>query len=205
MKKQKRLLLILPILLIVVTLLGLALGNDWSILIGSCGLLGFLVKSTDQLIDLEASKQKKEIFLMAGAIPIIMGYLAFRYDPVFGMVVGTGLGLLFSGKFDHPGYYLSFFGFLAVIFIIAFAFDMEFSREPFYLIPMALVGSFLDEHIHEKTATKQDAVHTFFDHRPLLKITALVATIIGFAELVHLVGFLFFDLLYDTVGFFWKE
>jgi len=205
MKNQQLPLLILSISSIIVAILGLAFDNDWGILIGSCALLGILIKATDQLIDLRGGRKKKEIFLMAAAIPLIMGYLAFRYDPVFGMVVGAGLGLLFSGKFDHPGYYLSFFGFLAVIFIISFAFDMKFQEETYYLIPMALAGSFLDEYIHEKTAKKQDAVHTFFDHRPLLKITAFIATILGFAEAVHLVGFLFFDVAYDVVAWLWKE
>ena len=205
MKSPQPLLLILSVFSIVVFILGLTFDNDWGILIGSCALLGILIKATDQLIDLRGGRKKKEIFLMAAAIPLIMGYLAFRYDPVFGMVVGAGLGLFFSGKFDHPGYYFSFFGFLAVIFIIAFAFKMEFSKETFYLIPMALAGSFLDEFVHEKTAGKQDAVHAFFDHRPLLKITALMATIIGFAGAVHLVGFLFFDIAYDVVAWLWKE
>jgi len=82
---------------------------------------------------------------------------------------------------------------------------MEFSKETFYLIPMALAGSFLDEFIHEKTARKQDIVYTFFDHRPLPKMTAFIATIIGFAGAVHLVGFLFFDVAYDVVAWLWRE
>ena len=142
---------------------------------------------------------------MAGMVPVIMGYLAFRYDPVFGMVVGAGLGLLLAGKLDHAGFKMAFVGFLVVVFLIAYLFEMEFSRESISLIPMACAGSFLDEYVHEKTHKRQDSLHAFFDHRPLLKITAVVATAIGFAELVHLVGFFCFDAAYDLVGYLWKE
>ncbi len=206
MKPPQREILILLVATGLVFLAGLALQNDWAILMGSCAFLGAVVKSTDQYIDLGlADKHKKEVFGLAAFIPLVMSYLAFSYDPVFGMVVGAGLGLLFAGKLDHPGFQMAFFGFLALVFVIAYGFDMEFSAETFYIMPMALAGSFLDETIHEKTAKRKDWVHTFFDHRPLLKIAALAATLLGFSGLVHLVGFLMFDLLYDVVAWVWPD
>jgi hypothetical protein len=198
-----------PILLVLtglIFLLGLTFSNDWVILGGSCAFLGVVVKATDQYVDLGiADKHKKEVFGLAAFIPIIMGYLAFVYDPVFGMVVGAGLGLLFAGKLDHPGFQMAFVGFLVLVFAVAYGFDMEFSRETFYIIPLALAGSFLDEHIHEKTAKRKDWVHDFFDHRPLLKVAAVLATVLGFSELVHLAGFFMFDLFYDVVARVWPE
>ena len=205
MRNSSTVILQLSAVVLVLTFLGFLFENDWFLLIGACSLLGIVIKSTDQLIDVRKGKEKKKILFLAVLIPIIVGYLAFNYEPVFGMVVGTGLGLLFSGKFDHFGYYLSFFGFLALVFLVVFLFDMNFSKETFYLIPVAFTASFLDEYIHEKTAKNGGFSHTFFEHRPVLKIAALLATVAGMAEMVHLFGFLFFDISYDFVAFLWRE
>jgi len=66
------------------------------------------------------------------------------------------------------------------------------------------MGSFLDEFGHDKW--KSNKITKFvFKHRFFLKAFAFIGFILGFVHLVHLVGFLCFDIFYDLVDATWRN
>jgi len=184
---------------------GFLVEEDWLIVPGLCFLLGFLVKLIDQFIDEHGGREKRAILAISLAIPLIMGYMALRYSPVFGMVMGAGFGLLLAGKMDHPGYIVSLTGFMVFIAAAVHLLGGEISRESMFIAPVAFAGSFSDEYIHEKTPGTMGRVHDVFEHRPALKAAAFVCTAIGWAEWVHFVGFICFDIAYDLVAWLWRD
>ena len=173
------------------------------IIIGICILLGIAIKTMDQLIDESTSKNNK-IFLIPLAIfiPFSIAYLALSEEPVIGMVIGTVLGLLIAGKLDHPMYIVSVILFILLVFVAYIMHVMTAEINTLYIIPVAATGSFLDEFGHEKY--KHGKITVFmFEHRFFLKIFAFLGFILGFAQLVHLIGFLCFDIFYDLIDSAW--
>lgn len=192
---------------IVISLTGFLRGSADIVLIGFCVILGLDVKFIDQLIDDDEMKKFRFLaFPLALLIPVLMGYLAVIHDPVFGMVMGTALGLLLSGKLDHPAFIMAAVGFFIAMIAFVLLFNVDIAMTSVYLIPLAAFGAFGDEYGHEKVAggAYPGWVCLFFEHRFLLKIVALVSVIIGFAGLIHLMGFLCWDLTYDVVAVTWK-
>ena len=187
--------------------LGYVIKSSGASLVGICIFLGLLIKGTDGLIDdARLKKFRFLIFPFAIAVPLIIGYLAYTYDPVFGMVIGTAVGLLLSGKIDHPGFVVSFVAFIVIMILLVIFGNLQIATTSIYIIPFAFAGSFLDELSHERTAEgEHGALHQFFEHRPLLKIAAVICTLLGFAQIIHLVAFFCFDIAYDVTAFSLKE
>ena len=173
-------------------------------LIGVCILLGIAVKIMDQLIDEIRGKQYRIWIILLGVfIPTSMVYLALTEEPVVGMVIGTAVGLLIAGKLDHPMYIISVILFVILVFTAYILCIINVEATTFYIIPVAAMGSFLDEFWHNKY--KKNKITTFaFKHRFFLKIFAFIGFILGFAQLIHLVGFLCFDIFYDIVDTAWE-
>jgi hypothetical protein len=174
-------------------------------LVGFCILLGLLIKGTDQLIDEPRLKRFRALmFPSAVAIPIIIGYLAYAHDPVFGMVIGTALGLLLTGKIDHPALAVGVVGFIGIIIFLFLISSLEIAVTSIYIIPFAFIGCYADEVGHEKMSqrTQPKSLVLFFEHRFALKVTAVICTALGFAQIIHLIAFLCFDIAYDITASF---
>lgn len=168
------------------------------VIVGICILLGISIKTMDQLIDEIKNKSYKIwIIPLAIFIPISIVYLALTEEPVIGMVIGTVIGIILAGKLDHPAYIISVILFIALI-IIAYLFnEIHIETTTYYIIPVAAAGSFLDEFGHEKWKSNNKNITFIFEHRFFLKIFAFFGVVLGYAEIIHLIGFLCFDIFYD--------
>jgi len=172
--------------------------------VGICILLGIAVKIMDQLIDEIKHRSSKILIVPLGVfIPTAMAYLALTEEPVVGMVIGAVIGLLIAGKLDHPMYKVSVILFIVLIFVAYLMQIITVEVTTFYIIPVAAVGSFLDEFGHDKYQNGK-ITKFVFKHRFFLKIFAFLGFALGFVQLVHLIGFLCFDILYDLVDTTWQ-
>jgi len=175
------------------------------IVVGLCILLGITVKVMDQLIDeIKRSSSKILIVPFGIFIPTAMVYLALTEEPVIGMVIGAVIGLLIAGKLDHPMYIVSVVIFIALIFVVYIIHIIAIEATTFYIIPVAAIGSFLDEYGHDRYDDWKIAKFVF-KHRFFLKIFAFLGFVLGFAQLAHLIGFLCFDIFYDLVDVAWQR
>ena len=175
------------------------------ILVGLCILLGLAVKIMDQLIDeIKDRSYKMWIIPLAIFIPASMAYLALTEEPVIAMVIGTAIGLLIAGKLDHPMYLVSVILFVILIFITFALNVINIEPTTFCIIPVAAIGSFLDEFGHDKLESNKKVIIFMFKHRFFLKAFAFLGFILGFAYLIHLIGFLCFDIFYDLVDTAWQ-
>ena len=129
----------------------------------------------------------------------IKEYLALTEEPVIGMVIGTAIGIFIAGKLNHPAYILSIILFTGLIFIAILLQIINMNLNTFYIIPVAAVGSFLDEFGHERWKSDKKSITFIFKHRFFLKIFAFFGVIFGFAQVIHLIGFLCFDIFYDLI------
>jgi hypothetical protein len=171
------------------------------ILVGICVLLGIAVKTMDQLIDeIKVKTYRLWIVPLTIFIPISMAYLALTESPVVGMVLGTVIGILIAGKLDHPAYVISIILFISLISIAFVLHVIDIDVSTFYIIPVAAAGSFLDEFGHERYKSNKKSITFIFKHRFFLKIFAFFGVIFGFAQPIHFIGFLCFDIFYDLVG-----
>lgn len=205
---MKNSILSLAILFLIVLLLialGILANYSGATLVGLCIVLGMLIKGMDQLIDVPGFRRFRYLIPpIAVAIPLIIGYLAYIHDPVFGMVIGTALGLIITGKIDHPGFVVSIVGFIGVIVLLVVLGSLTIATTSIYIIPFAFVGCYADEVGHEKMSSgnRPGLLKFFFEHRFALKVAAVVCTLLGFAELIHLVAFICFDIAYDITAQF---
>ena len=175
------------------------------IVVGLCILLGITVKVMDQLIDEIKHSSSKILIVPFGIfIPTAMAYLALTEEPVVGMVIGAVIGLLIAGKLDHPMYIVSVVLFITLIFMVYIMHIITIEITTFYIIPVAAAGSFLDEFGHDKYQNGK-IIKFVFKHRIFLKIFAFLGFILSFAQLVHLIGFLCFDIFYDLVDIAWQR
>ena len=174
------------------------------IVVGLCILLGIAVKLMDQFIDEIKHRLSKILIIPLGIfIPTAMAYLALTEEPVIGMVIGAVIGLLIAGKLDHPMYIVSVVLFIALIFIVYMMHIITIETTTFYIIPVAAMGSFLDEFGHDKYQNGK-ITKFVFKHRFFLKIFASLGFVLGFVQPVHLIGFLCFDIFYDLVDTAWQ-
>jgi hypothetical protein len=170
-------------------------------IVGICVLLGVTVKIMDQLIDeIKIKSYKLWIVPLAIFIPASMAYLALTEEPVIGMVLGTVIGILIAGKLDHPAYVISVILFISLVSIAFVLRVIDIQGSTFYIIPVAATGSFLDEFGHERYKSNKKSVTFIFKHRFFLKAFAFFGVIFGFAQPIHFIGFLCFDIFYDLVG-----
>lgn len=190
-------------------LIGITYPNDTSfhglIIVGLCVLLGMAVKTLDQLIDqIKVKSYRIWIIPLAIFIPSSMAYLALTEEPVVGMVIGAVVGMLIAGKLDHPAYIISVIIFIFLIFIAVLYQIMTIESTTIYIVPVAAIGSFLDEFCHEHYKKNEKFVKFFLKHRFFLKIFAFFGVLAGFAKPVHLIGFLCFDIFYDLINTSYK-
>jgi len=169
-------------------------------IMGICVLLGIAVKTMDQLIDeIKIKSYRIWIIPLAIFIPSSMAYLALTEAPVVGMVIGTVIGLIIIGKIDHPAYIASIILFITLVFSAYVLHIINIEVTTFYIIPVAAAGSFLDEFGHERWKSNKKSITFIFKHRFFLKTFAFFGVIIGFAQPIHFIGFLCFDIFYDLV------
>lgn len=188
------------------TVAGLLMPSSAVVLLGLCILLAVCVKGMDQAIDLETMSSRRWMaYPLAAGVPLITVYLATVQDPVFGMVLGTAIGLLAAGKWNHPAFFVAGIGFVALMLSAVVALRIDIALTSYYLIPMAAAGNYLDEFLHERIPASHGPPGRFAEHRPVLKIVALTAVLAGFAGWIHLAGFLAFDLAYDGIAHLWRE
>jgi hypothetical protein len=174
--------------------------SHWFIIIDICVLLGVTIKIMDQLIDdITMKSYRLWIIPIAVFIPGSMVYLALTEGPVIGMVIGTVIGLIIAGKIDHPAYVASIILFIVLIFFAFILHIIRIEATTFYIIPVAAVGSFLDEFGHERWRSSNKSITFMFQHRFFLKTFAFFGVIFGFALPIHFIGFLCFDICYDLV------
>jgi hypothetical protein len=170
------------------------------IIVGVCILLGIAVKIMDQLIDeIKTKSYRIWIIPLSIFIPVFMVYLALTEEPVIGMVIGTVIGIFIAGKLNHPAYILSIILFIGLIFIAFLLQIINMNLNTLYIIPVAAVGSFLDEFGHERWKSDNKTITFIFKHRFFLKIFAFLGIIFGLAQVIHLIGFLCFDIFYDLI------
>lgn len=170
------------------------------LLVGICILLGLAVKIMDQLIDeIKTKFYRIWIVPLTIFIPASMAYLALTEEPVVGMVIGTVIGLIFAGKIDHKAYIVSVILFIILISIAFLLNVISLERTTLYIIPVAAAGSFLDEFGHEHWKSNKKSIIFIFKHRFFLKIFAFLGVVLGFAQIIHLIGFLCFDIFYDLI------
>jgi hypothetical protein len=169
-------------------------------IVGICVLLGVAVKTMDQLIDeIKVKSYRLWIAPLAIFIPTSMAYLALTEEPVIGMVLGTVIGILIAGKLDHPAYIASVILFITLVSIAFVLHVINIEVATFYIIPVAATGSFLDEFGHERWKSNKKSITFIFKHRFFLKTFAFFGVILGFAQPIHFIGFLCFDIFYDLV------
>jgi hypothetical protein len=168
--------------------------------VGICILLGIAIKMMDQLIDEIKNKSYRiYILLLAIFIPSSITYLALTEEPVVGMVIGTAIGMLIAGKLDHPAYLVSISLFILLVFIVFLLNIIKIEITTFLIIPVAATGSFLDEFGHERWKSDKKSITFIFKHRFFLKIFACFSVVLGLAKLIHIIGFLCFDIFYDII------
>lgn len=169
-------------------------------IVGICILLGIAIKIMDLLIDeIKAKSYMIWIIPLTIFIPSAIAYLALTEEPVIGMVIGAAIGMLVAGKLDHPAYIASVVLFIVLVFIAFGLQIINIEATTFYIFPVAAAGSFLDEFGHERWGNNKKVIKFIFKHRFFLKTFAFFGVVIGFAQPVHLIGFLCFDILYDLV------
>ena len=169
-------------------------------IVGICVLLGVAVKTMDQLIDeIKIKSYRLWILPLALFIPSSMAYLALTEGPVIGMVIGTVIGLLITGKIDHLAYIVSIVLFVILVFFASVSHMITIEVTTFYIIPVAAAGSFLDEFGHEHWKSNKRSITFIFKHRFFLKTFAFFGVLLGFAQPIHFIGFLCFDIFYDLV------
>jgi len=169
-------------------------------IVGICVLLGIAVKTMDQLIDeIKVKSYRLWIVPLAIFIPTSMAYLALTEEPVIGMVLGTVIGILIAGKLDHPAYVISVILFITLVSIAYVLHIINIEVTTYYIIPVAAAGSFLDEFGHERWKSNKKSITFIFKHRFFLKTFAFFGVILGFAQPIHFIGFLCFDIFYDLV------
>ena len=170
------------------------------VLVGICILLGASVKTMDYLIDeIKMKPYRLWIIPLALYIPSSMAYLALTEGPVIGMVIGTVIGLVLTRKIDHPAYIASIVLFIILVFFAAIVHLISIEITTVYIIPVAAAGSFLDEYGHEHWKSNNKSITFIFKHRFFLKTFAFFGVILGFAQPIHFIGFLCFDIFYDLV------
>jgi len=170
------------------------------VIVGICILLGAAVKTIDRLIDeIKMKSYRLWIVPLALFIPSSMAYLALTEGPVIGMVIGTVIGLIITGKIDHPAYIASIILFIVLVFSASVLHMIQMEVTTFYIIPVAAAGSFLDEFGHEHWKSNKKSITFVFKHRFFLKTFAFFGVILGFAQPIHFIGFLCFDIFYDLI------
>jgi hypothetical protein len=169
-------------------------------IVGICVLLGVTVKTMDHLIDeIKMKSYRLWIVPLALFIPSSMAYLALTEGPVIGMVIGTVIGLLITRKIDHLAYIASIVLFILLVFFASVIHMITIEVTTFYIIPVAAAGSFLDEFGHEHWKSNKKTITFIFKHRFFLKTFAFFGVILGFAQPIHFIGFLCFDIFYDLI------
>jgi hypothetical protein len=170
------------------------------VIVGICILLGAAVKTLDYIVDeVKMKPYRLWIVPLALFIPSSMAYLALTEGPVIGMVVGTVIGLIITRKIDHLAYIASIVLFILLVFFASVLHMITIEVTTFYIIPVAAAGSFLDEFGHDHWKSNKKSITFIFKHRFFLKMFAFFGVILGFAQPIHFIGFLCFDIFYDLV------
>lgn len=123
---------------------------------------------------------------------LLMSDSAFSSSFFLGLIIGV----ILSRKVDRPNMIVG----LILTFIFAFYFGLQIPT-PLLLIVVALF-TLIDEVGHEKLAQKKGYLAFFFRYRLSLKLIMVLLAGIFLVRVIHLMGFLCFDLSYDLTNHF---
>jgi hypothetical protein len=135
-------------------------------------------------------------YLTALLSAVFFGFLISEDRFTSSIILGIIVGVIVSKKVDRPN---MIFG-LVLTIIFALVFEPE-SPVPFLTIMVSLF-TFIDETGHEIYSQKRGLLSLFFHYRLALKLVMICMAIVSLIQVIHLVGFLCFDLAYEVTNYF---
>lgn len=133
-------------------------------------------------------------YLSAAVSAFIFGLLMSESAFSSSLILGIVIGVTLSQKVDRPN---MLFG-LILTLMVAFYFELK-TPIPWLLLVVALF-TFIDEIGHGKLSRKKGFSAFFFRYRMSLKLAMIILTSISLVQVIHLIGFLCFDLSYDLMN-----
>lgn len=141
--------------------------------------------------------ERENIFLAvlsAVASSLVFGVLMSESVFSSSLILGLFIGVIISRKVDRPNLVLG------VILTFAFAFLFEIKAPTIWLMIVVALFAFIDEWGHEKLSQKRGLTVLFFRYRLALKLVMSLLTLMSQIQVLHLMGFLCFDLSYDLTN-----
>ena len=132
--------------------------------------------------------------LSAVASSLVFGVLMSESVFSSSLILGLFIGVTASRKVDRPNLVLG------LILTFAFAFLFEVKTPTLWLVIVVTLFTFIDERGHEQFSRKEGAAALFFRYRLTLKLVMSLLTLMSQIEVLHLMGFLSFDLSYDLTN-----
>jgi hypothetical protein len=132
--------------------------------------------------------------LSAVASSFVFGVLMSESVFSSSLILGLFIGVTVSRKVDRPNLVLG------LILTFAFAFLFEVKTPTLWLVIVVTLFTFIDEWGHEQLSRENGAAALFFRYRLTLKLVMSLLTLMSRIELLHLMGFLCFDLSYDLTN-----
>lgn len=166
------------------------------LLIISYGVIGVGLKYIDEVFDTKKFKPTK-IYIISAGIGLLMGSV-MSIDMtslviLFAIIVSVGI----TGKIDNDAFKL-----VAILAILLPTISLIFGTNVIIpLLPLMLLAvcgagdEFLDEIGDKKTVT-------LFTWRPFMKIMVILLWFFAFFDLVYVLAFFSFDILYSFVGWY---
>ena len=152
---------------------------------------GVTLKTADVLGEGENTRLA---LLSAIAASLVFGVLLSESVFSSSLILGLFIGVTASRKVDRPNLVLG----LILTFAFALVFDVK-TPTPCLAIVVTLF-TFIDEWGHERFSRTEGAAAIFFRYRFTLKLVMTLLTLMSQIEVLHLTGFLSFDLSYDLTN-----
>jgi len=109
------------------------------------------------------------------------------------IAIGIIVGVLLSGKINRPNLIFGLLLIISLSLLLGFVI-------PNQIVFLISVFAFIDEVFHEKFKNRSKILRTFFQFRPVLKISIALFFLLKWLPLTHLIGFFCFDLSYDLTS-----
>lgn len=152
---------------------------------------GVTLKTSDFLGERENTRLA---VLSTVASSLVFGVLMSESVFSSSLILGLFIGVTASRKVDRPNLVLG------LILTFAFALLMEVKTPTLWLVTVVTLFTFIDEWGHEQFSRTEGAAALFFRYRLTLKLATGLLTLISQIAVLHLMGFLCFDLSYDLTN-----
>ncbi len=152
---------------------------------------GATLKTSDFLGERENTRLA---VLSAVASSLVFGVLMSESVFSSSLILGLFIGVTASRKVDRPNLVLG------LILTFAFALLLEVKTPTLWLVIVVTLFTFIDEWGHERFSRTEGAAALFFRYRLALKLATGLLTLMSQIEVLHLMGFLCFDLSYDLTN-----